>query len=74
MLFGTEPAGTINDPLTRPWRVSTYPSFLYLPPVLGTGRTMDHFIEDLDQTDVAEVEERTNAAGDEISGLVLVVF
>jgi hypothetical protein len=35
---------------------------------------MDHFIEDLDQTDVAEVEERTNAAGDEISGLVLVVF
>jgi hypothetical protein len=36
--------------------------------------TMDHYIEDLNQNDVAEVEERTNANGDEISGILLVVF
>ena len=35
---------------------------------------MDHFIADLDQDDVAEVEERTNTTGDNISGIALVVF
>jgi hypothetical protein len=35
---------------------------------------MNHFITDLGQDDVVEVEERTNAGGDNISGLVLVVF
>lgn len=35
---------------------------------------MDHFIADLDTDDVAEVERRTNAAGDNISGIALVVF
>jgi hypothetical protein len=36
--------------------------------------TMDHFIADLNGNDVAEVEERTNTTGDNISGLLLVVF
>lgn len=35
---------------------------------------MDHFIADLNTDDVAEVEKRTNAAGDNISGLLLTVF
>jgi hypothetical protein len=35
---------------------------------------MDHYIEDLETDDVAEVEKRTNATGDNISGLLLAVF
>jgi hypothetical protein len=35
---------------------------------------MDHFITDLGQNDVVEVEKRTNAGGDNISGILLVVF
>jgi hypothetical protein len=35
---------------------------------------MDHFITDIGQDDVVEVEERTNAGGDNISGIALVVF
>jgi hypothetical protein len=36
--------------------------------------TMDHYIADLEADDVAEVEKRTNATGDNISGIALVVF
>jgi hypothetical protein len=35
---------------------------------------MDHFIADLNGNDVAEVEKRTNTTGDNISGILLVVF
>jgi hypothetical protein len=36
--------------------------------------TMNHYIADLEADDVAEVEKRTNATGDNISGIALVVF
>jgi hypothetical protein len=36
--------------------------------------TMDHYIADLEADNVAEVEKRTNATGDNISGIALVVF
>jgi hypothetical protein len=36
--------------------------------------TMDHYIADLNESDVAEVEKRTNTTGDNISGIALVVF
>jgi hypothetical protein len=38
------------------------------------GYTMDHFVTDLDKEDIADVETRTNATGDNISGILLVVF
>jgi hypothetical protein len=36
--------------------------------------TMDHYIADLEADDIAAVEKRTNATGDNISGLLLAVF
>ena len=38
------------------------------------GHIMDHYIADLNKDDIADVETRTNATGDNISGLILVVF
>jgi hypothetical protein len=35
---------------------------------------MDHYIADLNESDVGEVEKRTNTTGDNISGIALVVF